>query len=105
MQIEPDVLAAQIEEGRAPAILDVRSAAEYRRGHVPGAIHVPFWQLSVRLAGLPLSPDAPVVVYCGHGPRAWMAGAVLRRRGYRRVVYLKGHMAGWTARERVRRRR
>jgi hydroxyacylglutathione hydrolase len=96
MNIEPRDLALQIAGGRAPAILDVRSGPEYRRGHVPGAVHVPFWLLPFRLSRLPFDPDKPVVVYCGHGPRAWMAGAVLRGRGYRQVIYLKGHFAGWS---------
>jgi rhodanese-related sulfurtransferase len=44
---------------------------------------------------VPGSADDPLVVYCGYGPRAWMAGAVLRRRGFRHVMYLAGHMHGW----------
>ena len=35
----------QIAAGTAPVIVDVRSAAEYDDGHVPGAIHLPFWQV------------------------------------------------------------
>ena len=87
-------LLARISAGTAPAVLDVRSRAEFRRGHVPGALHIPFWKLS-RPAPIPIPPDEPVVVYCGYGPRAWMAGAALRRRGFRRVLYLEGHMAQW----------
>jgi len=44
---------------------------------------------------VPASPLDTVVVYCGHGPRAYLAGAALRRRGFERIVYLKGHMSGW----------
>jgi rhodanese-related sulfurtransferase len=44
---------------------------------------------------IPVSPDNPIVLYCGHGPRAWMAGASLRRQGFRRIDYLKGHMHAW----------
>ncbi len=29
-------------------IVDVRSALEYRRGHVPGAVHLPFWAAAFR---------------------------------------------------------
>jgi rhodanese-related sulfurtransferase len=50
------------------------------------------------LAGVdavPAKTAQPVVVYCGHGPRAWMVGAALRCRGHGRVIYLRGHMAGW----------
>lgn len=73
-------------------VIDVRSASEFRRGHVPGAVHLPFWAAAFR--PLPAS-SAPVVVYCGHGPRAWIARALLRWRGTANVCLLEGHMAGW----------
>jgi rhodanese-related sulfurtransferase len=89
-------LSSAIAAGTAPAILDVRSRAEFLRGHVPGAIHIPFWLIGRRIASVPASADDPVVIYCGHGPRALIAGATLKARGFRRVVYLAGHMSGWS---------
>jgi rhodanese-related sulfurtransferase len=88
-------LLAQIEAGTAPAILDVRSRREFADGHVPGALHIPFWAVLTRLSEIPASPSEPVVVYCGHGPRAYAAGAALWIAGFRRVVYLEGHMWKW----------
>jgi rhodanese-related sulfurtransferase len=91
----PLLLREAIRSGRAPAIVDVRSKAEYLRGHVPGAVHIPFTSIGTRIDQVPAGRDEPLIVYCGHGPRAWMAGAALRRHGFRRVEYLKGHMAAW----------
>ena len=88
-------LLAQIEAGIAPTILDVRSQREFARGHVPGALHIPFWSVLTRMSEVATSPADPVVVYCGHGPRAYFAGAVLRASGFRRVMYLEGHMLKW----------
>lgn len=90
----PALLAA-IDAGRAPTVLDVRSGKEFVRGHVPGAMHIPFQSVAGRASEIPSGRDEPLVVYCGHGPRAWMAGAVLRARGFRHIVYLTGHMSGW----------
>ena len=84
-----------ITKGTAPLILDVRSRQEYVRGHVPGAMHIPFWQMARRTAEFLTRRDDPIVVYCGHGPRAYIAGAALRRRGFRHVAYLSGHMKHW----------
>jgi hydroxyacylglutathione hydrolase len=36
-----------------------------------------------------------MTVYCGHGPRAWIAKGLLRLRGFRRVSLLAGHMRAW----------
>ena len=93
--ISPDALLERIHLGDPPVVLDVRSAREFAAGHVPGALNVPFTRLLAGVDAVPAKIAQPVVVYCGHGPRAWMAGAALRRRGHGRVIYLRGHMAGW----------
>jgi rhodanese-related sulfurtransferase len=103
--MDPATLADRIAAGTAPVILDVRSALEFARGHVPGAIHVPFWRINAHIDRVPAQQDDEVVVYCGHGPRAAWAGAALRRRGFRRVLDLAGHWAGWTRQGRERSRR
>lgn len=36
-------LYLQIQSGEGPVIVDTRSEREYEAGHIPGAIHVPFW--------------------------------------------------------------
>lgn len=89
----------RLSAGNPPNILDVRSRAEYRSGHVPGARFIPFWLIQflgpLLAARLPVKRDEPLVVYCGHGPRAWMAGASLRLRGFRDIQYLDGHWTEW----------
>jgi rhodanese-related sulfurtransferase len=92
--ISPAALLEWISKGEAPAVIDVRSPGEFAAGHVPGAVNVPFTSV---LAGsdVPVPTSRPLVVYCGHGPRAWLAAQALRWRGYTRVVYLRGHMAAW----------
>ncbi len=95
MAVAPADLLVLIREGRPPVVLDVRSDAEFAQGHVPGAIHIPFWQLPRRANDIPSRHGDPVVVYCGHGPRAWYAAAALRRCGFERVQLLEGHMSQW----------
>jgi len=93
--ISAQELLARIAAGTAPTIVDVRSGSEFESGHVPGAIHIPFWAAFARASQIPTPPDQPVVIYCAHGPRAGLAKAALRSAGYRHVVYLEGHMTGW----------
>jgi outer membrane protein assembly factor BamB len=94
-EISPESLMAQITDGTAPVVLDVRSRKEFDAGHVPGAIHVPFWRIGSRWRTLIGMRENAVVLYCGHGPRAYIAGAVLKRRGFTQVTYLEGHMRKW----------
>ncbi|MEG0861272.1 MAG: metalloregulator ArsR/SmtB family transcription factor [Pseudomonas sp.] len=46
-------------------LLDVRPAAEFNQGHLPGAINIPFAELQQRLGEL--SPSQEVIAYC-RGP-------------------------------------
>jgi rhodanese-related sulfurtransferase len=96
-RVTPQALLAAIDAGTAPVIVDVRTRREYEAGHVPGAIHVPFYTLLVRQDDIPGPRERPVVVYCEHGPRAGVAGLSLRLTGFTDVRYLDGHMAGWKA--------
>lgn len=88
-------LARLIQIGTPPVIIDVRSGREYRQGHIPGAIHIPFWQTFYRADELAVPRHKTVVVTCAHGPRAGIGKFALRRAGFENVVYLDGHMSGW----------
>ena len=97
-RMSPDDLHASIRAGTAPTIVDVRTAAEYDSGHVPGAVHVPFYAVWSRGTALPPAKTDTLVVYCAHGPRAGLAKFGLWTAGYDDVRYLDGHMAGWKRR-------
>ena len=58
-------LARRLEDGDDLVVLDVRPAAEYAAGHLPGAVSIPVGELRRRLAELPA--DRKVVAYC-RGP-------------------------------------
>jgi rhodanese-related sulfurtransferase len=94
-RISAEELLRRVDSATAPVILDVRSRSEFASGHVPGARHIPFWRISRRIGELSLPRDAELVVYCGHGPRAVIAGRALRRNGFTRITYLEGHFSKW----------
>ncbi len=88
-------LLRQIETGTAPPIIDVRSTGEFEEGHVPGAIHIPFYSVIYRLDEIPSPEGKPVVVYCTVGVRAAMARAAMWGSDIDSVAYLEGHMSSW----------
>lgn len=74
-------LMARVREG-GTMVIDVRPAAEYRAGHIPGAVNIPVDELSQHLEALPRGQE--VVAYC-RGPYcmlAFDAVATLRQAGY-----------------------
>jgi sulfur-carrier protein adenylyltransferase/sulfurtransferase len=75
--------------------LDVREAAEWDEGHVPGAVHIPRGSLESRVEGLLPDRSRPVVVYCAGGNRSAFAAKSLEELGYENVASLAGGFADW----------
>ncbi|MFZ5570076.1 MAG: rhodanese-like domain-containing protein [Thermodesulfobacteriota bacterium] len=94
-EIPGPILLERIRAGNPPVIVDVRSAAEYEAGHIPGAISIPFWAVLSRYDRVPATPDQPIVIYCEHGPRAVLAKPAFRLVGFREILYLEGDMQAW----------
>ncbi|UBU15453.1 ArsR/SmtB family transcription factor [Nonomuraea gerenzanensis] len=86
-------LAARLDDP-GTIVVDVRAAAEYAAGHVPGAVSVPMAELRDRLGELPAG--AEIVAYCG-GPYCVVAPEavrLLREHGYE-ARPLDGGFLGW----------
>jgi rhodanese-related sulfurtransferase len=88
----PLVTAADLAEALAsptpPRVLDVRTPAEFARGHLAGALHIPVDELRERLAEVPR--DRPIVIHCRSGFRAHLALRVLKQNGFEAVRNLTG---------------
>jgi rhodanese-related sulfurtransferase len=92
-EISRDELLRRAAAGEV-VVLDVRPAAEYAAGHIPGSVSIPIDRLADRLAELP--DHAEVVAYC-RGPYcvfAHDAVRLLRSRG-RLARRLAGGMPEW----------
>lgn len=74
-------------------VVDVRTAAEYASGHIPGAENVPVDQVPAAIAGW--SKTAPIAVYCATGARSLNAAEYLRAQGFTQVYNLTAGIAAW----------
>lgn len=100
--IEPKALTERLAWGdRSLVVLDVRTAAEFAEGHVPGAINIPNADLAARVAELDGSREKDIVVYCRTGVRAEQALGVLDKAGFKRLYHLKGDYTRWTDEKRA----
>jgi phage shock protein E len=95
--IEPQALDARLEAGDpALLVLDVRNAAEFDAGHLPGAINIPHDAVSERIAELGPADERDVVVYCRSGRRAILALETLKGAGFSRLFHLEGDYLRWS---------
>ncbi len=80
---------------RNPLLVDLRSPADYRRGHIPAAINLPLQGLAHHLEAIPRDRD--VVLYCATGYRSALGVMTLQLHGYPRVRGFAPGFAGWMA--------
>ncbi len=80
-----------LDTGR-PFVLDVRRAAEFREGHISGAVNIAHTRLLSRLAEVPR--DRHILVNCRSGARSARACSLLQKHGYE-CTNLAGGMLAW----------
>jgi rhodanese-related sulfurtransferase/glyoxylase-like metal-dependent hydrolase (beta-lactamase superfamily II) len=86
--IDPDALAERLSSDNGIVVLDVRDDDEFAAAHIPGSVHVPYGQLTGRLAELP--SDRVIATVCSGGKRSGLAASLLQREGYGSVIHV-GH--------------
>ena len=79
--------------------VDARSAANFRRGHIPGAINVPINRVKQELDALPLDKGTFLITYCGsiECPNSYQLMNVLLGYGYQNVKFFPRGLRGWQA--------
>lgn len=70
------------------AIIDVRTPAEYKNGHIKGSINIPLQVLDKNIGKV--NKDKPVITCCASGMRSGSAKSLLKSKGF--DVYNGG---GW----------
>ncbi len=77
--------------------VDARSAANFRRGHIPGSINVPVNRVKHGLSILPENKDTLLITYCGNVecPNAYQLLNALLAHDYRNVkMFPQGRVFG-----------
>jgi hypothetical protein len=60
-RIAAEDLKSQLGRGEV-TVIDVRTSADYARGHIPGAINIPFASVETQFDSIPRGK--PIVTYC-----------------------------------------
>lgn len=63
-----------------PTVVDVRTPAEFRGGHVAGSINIPLQEITTRLEEI-RNLAQPIVLCCASGNRSGQAEGFLRAQG------------------------
>lgn len=98
--ISPQGLHRRMDVGQPVTLLDVRSPAEYRAGHVRGAVSLPLDELDAahlvqRVGVQGIGSEIPLYLTCQSGVRAQQAAEKLYDAGHRNLMLLQGGTEAW----------
>ncbi len=99
-EITPEELAQKINKRsrKEPQLLDVRTAQEWRHGHIKNTLNIPVGALKSQLGALPFDKQRQLYVICRSAHRSIPAVRILQLDGYTQVMQLESGMIGWERR-------
>ena len=71
-------------------LLDVKTIEEYTNGHIPGAILIPYDEITEKTEGVLTDKDQLILVYCRSGRRSKIAAQSLVELGYTNIMEFGG---------------
>lgn len=78
-------------------ILDIRNEDDFRKGHIPGSINIPYARLTERANELERHREAPLIIVCNMGNHASAAGRLLKNQEFAQVARIRGGIQAWRA--------
>jgi rhodanese-related sulfurtransferase len=87
----------QALKGKHGVLLDVRTPGEFRKGHIPGAINIDFLDDSFSDRIDSLNKGIEYEVYCHSGGRSGEATELMQKKGFKKLLDLKGGFSKWQA--------
>ncbi|MDI9338406.1 MAG: thioredoxin domain-containing protein [Alphaproteobacteria bacterium] len=91
----PIDFSQKIKADTTAIIIDVRSAAEFSKGHLENAINLEWNDKKLYDFAAKLDKNQPIFVYCTIGGRSTEASKKLRKEGYNNVYELEGGLIKW----------
>ena len=75
--------------------LDLRDAAEFKKGHIVGAMNIPSTKLPGRMVELEKLKGKPIVLVCKMGQQSGAASKQLKAENHEQVYKMTGGMMEW----------
>jgi rhodanese-related sulfurtransferase len=80
---------------RQAQILDIRTADEYKAGHIANSKHLPLSELDSGLKQAKIDSSKPIILVCLSGTRANTALGKLKKAGCKEVACMDGGISAW----------
>lgn len=88
--------AAKLVQEKKVTVLDVRTAGEFKDGHIEGAKNIDFTQTeSFKAALKELDKTQPYLVHCQAGGRSGKSMKIFKELGFEKILHLEEGFGGW----------
>lgn len=84
-----------IQETKDVVVLDIRTADEFKRGHIKGAKNIDFYADDFKAQVDKLDKSKTYVVHCASGGRSTMCLPVLKELKFQSIYHLDGGFKAW----------
>lgn len=96
-KLSPAAYTAMLKDSSNYYLVDVRTAKEYRRAHLPGAMNFSYLNFHIGRDVDSLDRNKLVLVYCETCHRSPLAARKMKHMGFRKVLDLRGGYKKWAA--------
>lgn len=92
--VSPLLAVTKMNNGNT-VVLDVREHEEYQKGHIEGAINLPFSRIKDQISTLDSYKNNQILIVCHDGTRSASAAKLATKAGHKEVFVITGGMQSW----------
>ena len=97
-RVEVDTFETKLNTLENAFLIDVRTPAEYKSGHINGATNIDFYQVkNMKITFDKLDRNQPILIYCAAGGRSNKTGVLMKEMGFKQIYELSSGINGWKA--------
>lgn len=92
--VSPLLAVTKMNNGNT-VVIDVREHDEFNKGHIEGAVNLPFSKIKEQTSSVDAYKDNQVLIVCQDGTRSSSAGKLITKAGLKDVFVITGGMQSW----------
>ncbi len=97
-RVEVDTFETKLNTLENVFLIDVRTPAEYKSGHIHGATNIDFNQVeNMKITFDNLDRNQPMLIYCAAGGRSNKTRFLMKEMGFKQIYELSSGLTGWKA--------
>ena len=94
--VNAEAASKLVADGKV-TIIDVRTADEFKAGHIEGAQNIDIYEDGFAAKAAELDKSKPILIHCQGGGRSRLALSTFKKLNFSEIYHMDGGMKGWKA--------